>query len=543
MPKSKARSHQHDVDDEVSYFNSAFDTKRPGLRAYFGNVVKGQPDDYQVPTFAKGVSTKALLKQWDAVLKSIDYEWPSLYEYEIDLAKKVGPMSITLPLKERLDDIDAYYEGISLPSEPISNGALLSVLSEWKGLGGLTVRSQAHTLDMMRKSTNSGSPFFTKKRNVVNRTVPCSVWWGGNYVYQKLPGRTWNAAAVLGWRGQEGGPSDEDVKQRVVWMFPFSVNLQELRVYQPLIEGAQKLRLVPAWVSMDEVDRRITAMFDTKADDDLVVCTDFSKFDQHFNSSLSDFTYSVLSEIMSPSFETTQWLTNIFPIKYMIPLAYNWETIRFGKHGMGSGSGGTNADETIAHRGLQYEAALSNGAKLNPFSQCLGDDGVLTYPGITVEDVVAAYTSHGLEMNPDKQYASTEDCTYLRRWHHKQYRVGNVCVGVYSTMRALGRLRYLERRMDPDIWSDDAICLRELSILENCKWHPLFEQFVDFCIARDKLKLGLSVPGFLDNIEGIARDLVDQMPDFLGYTKSLQTNDPVGGIKEWRIYRYLKSIA
>lgn len=537
------------------YYDNSFSTvaRKTGLRAFLGNVRRGQPEVYTVPTFAKGISTQSLLKQWDAVLQSIRREWPSLYEFEIDLAKKVGPMSVTLPLKERLSDIDQYYDGILLPSKPLDESAVRAVMSEWKGLRGLTPRSNALTLRNMRLSTNSGSPFFMKKRLVVNETLPMQVGLvavnglhdpvPGQYLAKRNPSNPsglWYGAAVLGWRGQEGGPSDEDVKQRVVWMFPFAVNIGELTVYQPMIEGAQKLRLVPAWVSMDEVDSRITAMFDSKASDDLVVCTDFSKFDQHFNHDLQMAAKDVLSSILEPK-TSKYWLDEIFPIKYNIPLVYDVESVRFGDHGMGSGSGGTNADETLAHRALQYEAAIRTGAKLNPNSQCLGDDGVLTYPGITVDDVVAAYTSHGLEMNPDKQYASSVDCTYLRRWHHINYRLNGVCAGVYSTCRALGRLRYLERGLDDETGSDNAIVLRELSILENCKYHPLREQFVQFCMKRDKLRLGLNVPGFFDNIEGIARSLVNHMPDFLGYTKTLQSNDPVGGIADWWVVNYLMS--
>lgn len=82
---------------------------------------------------------------------------------------------------------------------------------------------------------------------------------------------------------------------------------------------------------------------------------------------------------------------------------------------MGSGSGGTNADETVAHRALQHGAAISRGTKLNPNSQALGDDGVLTYPGIKVEDIITYYSKFGQDMNPEKQYAATDNTVYLRR--------------------------------------------------------------------------------------------------------------------------------
>lgn len=523
------------------YYNNSF-VDSQGIRSYFGKVVKGQPEIYDTP-FAKGESTKEMLSRWIAVLKSINTEWPSLYKYEIDLSKKVGPMSIMLPLEERMPDIESYYDGILLPSTPLNSRALKAVMSECSQIRGLRVRSQERTVELMKKSTNSGSPYFAKRRLVTNKTTPCTVSIYRDEVNQVLAGKQFKAAAVLGWRGQEGGPLKSDVKQRVVWMFPYSVNIRELQVYQPFIEAAQRFNIVPAWVSMDEVDKRITAMFDTKAADDLVVCTDFSKFDQHFNAEMQEAARTIIAACLTPERATQDWLDYVYPIKYMIPLAYDVGKVKFGKHGMGSGSGGTNCDETLAHRALQYEAAQLAGARLNPNSQCLGDDGVLTYPGITVEDVVKAYSSHGLEMNADKQYAATQDCTYLRRWHHSKYRSGGICVGVYSTCRALGRLRYLERFQDPRYWDAKAVALRQLAILENVKWHPLKTQFVEFCMKRDKFRLGLDIPHFLDDIESIAQSKIDDMPDFLGYTRTLQEQgDPTGGISQWWIVKYLKSL-
>lgn len=531
--------------NNVINFGSYFQLPNQGLRTYFGRVVKGNSLIFDTP-FARGESTKDLLQAWEKELVSIRQQWPSLYDFEMDLAAKVGPMSVMKPLKDRMDDIDSYYEGILLPSKPILHSAIAAVIKDWNPGGGLQVRNQRMTVDLMKKSTNSGSPYFTKRRDVVEDTYPCSVEIVSPNVLQHLPSKTWEACAVLGWRGQEGGPSVSDVKQRVVWMFPFSVNICELQVYQPLIETAQRFNIVPAWVSMDAVDKEITQLMDTKADNDLIVCTDFSKFDQHFNSSLQDASREILTAILTPNDQSQNWLTYVYPIKYSIPLCYDYGKFRFGKHGMGSGSGGTNADETLAHRSLQYEAAILKKQRLNPHSQCLGDDGILSYPGITVDDVVQAYTMHGLEMNETKQYASTHDCVYLRRWHDKEYRVNGICAGVYSTCRALGRLRYLERFYDPVMWGPKMVALRQLSIIENCKYHPLFEKFIEFCMKRDKYRLGIDIPGFLANIEDEARQAIDHMPDFLGYTKSLQWEShgsDVTGISNWSVIKYLKSKA
>jgi len=538
------------------------------VQAFLGNILKGQPKVWTAP-FAKGDSMEKILNDWKDVLVSIKDKWPSLLEFENDLAKKVGPLSVQQPLEKRIPDIEHYWDDILLPSEPIDAEAIKAVSKEFAPLSPVHVRSQKNTLEMMKKSTNSGAPLFTKKRKVIKETYPCTVEYEPNdrfpwaVVRQYQPEGPTFTTAIIGWRGQEGGPQEEDVKQRVIWMFPFSVNLCELQLYQPLIEGAQSHSLVPAWVSNELVDARITDLFDTKSPDDLIICTDFSKYDQHFNPHMQECAETILRNITPNTKDANRWINRVFPIKYHIPLVVSgytptdeekdkqrsvggatWATDKVcllsGQHGMASGSGGTNVDETLTHRALQYEVALRHGKELNPNSQCLGDDGILSYPGITVEDVVESYESHGQECNVDKQYASTQDCVYLRRWHHKDYRTNGICVGVYSTCRALGKLRYLERYMDPEYWTPELVALRQLSIIENCKWHPLFHEFIEFCMKRDKYRLGIDIPGFLDNLTKFAEKAIDHMPDFLGYTKTLQ-GDTIDGIASWEVVKYLKS--
>lgn len=526
--------------NEIS-FGDYFKLPNPGLRSYFGNVVKGQPLIYDTP-FAKGESTENMLAAWDGVLKSINDEWPSLYAFESDMRGKVGPLSIMKPLSERFDDIEEYYKHVNGTYQPVSERAIKACLAKWNQARGLKLRGLGRTVELMKKSTNSGSPYFTKRRNVVDSAVNSTVRTDGNLVFQTLKNENWLAAAVLGWRGQEGGLKDDDVKQRVVWMFPFAVNAHELQVYQPLIEAAQRFNIVPAWVSNERVDKEITLLFDTKDPEDLIVCTDFTKFDQHFNPALQECARAMLSGIFRGDVQYTSWESDIFPVKYNIPLAYDFGKVKYGKHGMGSGSGGTNADETLTHQCLQLEAAQSKGKLLNPHSMCLGDDGILTFPGITVDDVITSYSTHGLEMNESKQYASKQDCVYLRRWHHSKYRVNGLCAGVYSTMRALGRLRYTERYYSPDVWSKEMVNLRYLSILENVKYHPLKEEFVKFCMKRDKYRLGLDIPGFFENLNSLAAEATAYMPDFLGYVNTLQAEATGLGIQSWWIVNYLKSL-
>lgn len=507
-----------------------------GLRAYFGAVREGYDVEIRTPFF-QGAPLSDIIMQWEKHLDPLKRELPTLYNYEIDQSLKVGPMSIRKPLRDRMDDIESYYVPLTRNATPIDQQAIDRVIKEWSCVRGIRLRSEDRTVSEMKLSTNSGSPFFTRRRRVVDSTVPCTSFVKGQTsVIQILPSGTYEACAVLGWRGQEGGPSVEDVKQRVVWMFPFAVNLNELQFYQPLIQAAQSHHLVPAWESLDAVDRRITMMMDTKAPNDVVVCTDFEKFDQHFQGPMQDAALSIFETLATEETAMKDWLNYVFPIKYQIPLMYDYGQLRYGRHGMASGSGGTNADETLVHRSLQYEAAGRDRSELNPYSQCLGDDGVLTYPGITVNSVVKTYQSHGQVMNPDKQYVSTEDCIYLRRWHSKQWSVDGVYAGVYSTMRALGRMCEMERFYEG--WDARMVALRQLSILENVKNHPLGEEFIEFCIKGDKYRLGLDIPGFFDDIGAIAKEYIDEIPGAMGYARSIG-KEP--NISKWWVVRYLAS--
>lgn len=520
-----------------------FQLPNPGLSSYLNHVENGQPENYRTP-FYKGKTPEEVLDSWNSILLSIASDWPTLYDFECDLAKKVGPMSVMKPINERMEDIESYYESIFLDSIPISPKAILSALDEWKQVRSLSLRDEQLTALIMKKSTNSGSPYFTKRRNVLTKTLPIDMTHDGYFLGKDR--EYYKYIATLGWRGQEGGPTVEDVKQRVVWMFPFAINIKELQVYQPLIEMFQRHNLVPAWIGMDAVDQGVTNLFDTKDPEDFVICTDFTKYDQHFNTVCQSAAYACLNFLLKQGAESQSWLKDVFPIKYNIPLLYGWGQIRTGPHGMGSGSGGTNVDETLVHRCLQHEAALSNRCKLNPHSQCLGDDGILSYPGCTADDVVRTYSSHGLPMNPDKQYVSKQDCVYLRRWHHISYRRDGICVGVYSTNRAIGRLMHQERYYDSDTWNEKMVALRQLSILENVKYHPLGERFIDFCMEGDKYRLGIDIPGFLENIVTYAEEAIDYMPDFLGYTKSQSRSEKdfkSRGIADWWVVKYLKSKA
>lgn len=518
-----------------------FNLPNPGLRAYFKHNVDGSNDDYR-PPFWSELSREEVLKLWQQRIDNsvLHANFPTLYEYELEMKAKVGPMSIQQPLSRRKESIESYFTDVKLRSEPLDKVAVDATVKFFSPAGGIRVRSKERTLNEMRLDTNSGNPWFEKRILAANAAKASYVYYDQFSKEWKIatPSGEYSLCAILGWRGQEGGPLPEDVKQRVIWMMSMGLNLTELQTYQPFIASMQRVNLIPAYVSMDAVDRKVTELFRSKGANDIVMCTDFSRFDQHFNKDMQDGALQVESRLLADESSRREH-ERIFNAKFEIPIICSEDMMISGPHGMGSGSGGTNFDECMAHKILQFEAAIRKGRTLNVNSMAYGDDGILTYPGMTAEDVIETYGRHGQEMNPQKQYVSKHDCVVLRRWHSTQYVIRNVMVGVYSTFRALGRLLAQERFYDPEIWSKEMVVLRALSILENCKWHPLFHTFVDFVISGDRYRLGLEIPGFFDTLSRRAKEAIDKMDDFLGFTKTIQNSRRDGGIMDWAVVQYL----
>lgn len=516
-----------------------FEWPNRNLRSYLVRQRDGNPDVYETP-FYRGVDLHEVIDRWYKVLEPGLSEWPTLLDFEKEMRAKAGPMSVQKPLSERMDDILAYYN-LSDGENQLPDEVVTQLLRNWASVRGLGMYSVDRTISNMKLSTNSGSPWFTKRRWVVDKLLPFHITYEGGSDWRLVtPEFNGFITAVLGWRGQEGGPSVDDVKQRVLWMFSMAANVEELRVYQPLISAMQRSGFVSSWLGDDAVDIRITKLMDTKHPDDLIVCTDFSKFDQHINPGCQASALKILQGLFTPSDDFAEWCHTIYPIKYGIPMCYDIGKFILGYHGMGSGSGGTNADETLFHSGLQVGAALANGSSLNLNSMCLGDDGILTYPGIKVEDVVDFYTQFGQDMNVDKQYASPYDCTYLRRWHHVDYRDKGICVGVYPTVRALTHLRMLERFIDPDKWGVKAVAMRNLSVIENCRYHPLGEEFVQFCMKGDKFRLGLDIPGFIDNLDAEFNKAKADGTLYVSYSAEFGNPKPPS---QWWVVRTLKKLA
>jgi hypothetical protein len=57
--------------------------------------------------------------------------------------------------------------------------------------------------------------------------------------------------------------------------------------------------IIPAYISVDRVDSEVTALFDSVKSDDLIICTDFTRFDQHFNKSMQAAAEYVITNMLA----------------------------------------------------------------------------------------------------------------------------------------------------------------------------------------------------------------------------------------------------
>lgn len=275
----------------VTKLEDYFDLPNPSLRTVLARNATGNKEDYQTPFF-KGISTPNLLGGWDKFLRATGMpdKYPNMYAFENELRQKVGPMSLMRPFSQRVGDVELYYTQVQLPSKPLDGNAMDALLDMFKGKRGIRTCSQQTVWDNLdSKSRSAGAPTMLKKKLAIRDTLPAAVSGTDNLDTPKWHGKT---CAVMFSRGQEGGYSAdlhkqmELVKNRVVWGTPLGEILEEGQFYQPKIAAKQKMAEFPHLRSDKDVDERITDLFDSKPPDDLVVCTDFDHYDQHYNKNM-----------------------------------------------------------------------------------------------------------------------------------------------------------------------------------------------------------------------------------------------------------------
>lgn len=435
------------------------------LSVYLNNVLKGNSTSIVTP-IAKDIDPNSILAEWDSFFEANKYKLNStLIDLEYSNRSKFGPRSIAKPWKDRVSDVKSYFSNkqcrFNSPKFNMKKGFLRPIRI-------------SKAVNYLKNSTSAGLPDYVKKKVVKNSLVEN---------FDDLLSR--QDPCILFTRTQEGN------KTRTVWGFPVVDTLNETMYYQPLLVHQKGLVWRSALLGPEYVDKAISTLIaKAKQADLLLVSVDFSTFDASVSKKLINSAFGYIKSLFQSSYHVQlEYIKNRF-INIGILTPYGVYT---GDHGVPSGSTFTNEVDSI----VQYLVAKSSKViSSDELIQVQGDDGAVAIKESDYERLKQAFIDAGLVFNSSKSYKSKDFIIYLQNLYHCDYadESGNIG-GIYPIYRALTRLCFQERWTnfeDYELEGRDYYSLRSLSILENCKNHPLFREFVEFIKSKDKYSLTFS---------------------------------------------------
>jgi len=442
---------------------------------------------------------EAWLKRFKANSKLINSD---LLELETEQMNKFGPRSIAKPGADLLSRIYGSFKPVNIDTSelrvfnnPNTNLRPVSIL---------------HSAEATRSNTQAGAPTLEKKGLERDNTVRDFEFW-----YSK------DLAMVCATRTQEGG------KTRIVYIYPYVDIIQENRFFLPLFNS---LRTEPEFVAFngpDPVDKALTKLLLKVKDDPDYVCFsgDISGFDNSVKKQLQDNGFAEIETYFQSRYlDELGEIASRFGSK---PLVLPDERVITGLHGIPSGSNFTGVLGSVVNRQVLNSTPSE--------CQVMGDDFVTITK--SPDSIFRKYRLVGLDINEEKTKIKPSSFVYLQRLHHLDYMVDGEAKGVYPTFRALNRLCYPESRSDFDRFGlngRDYFAIRSLTILENCKNHPLFEEFVTFWLSFEKYKLPSksSIPAFVKMLESRTAPLGTRN----------QYGNYVEGIRSFKAYNIAKRL-
>lgn len=402
---------------------------------------------------------KTILQAWDKVFNdNTNLMNNDLLELELSNRKKYGARSVAAPWSDiRQSVVDSFNikttECSHLNSNPPSS----------LNIGKLRPISLENSAKLTKRNTQAGAPTLLKKGKVMDYTFDN---WRKLYS-EFLP-------MVPAIRTQEQG------KTRLVNIVSYDNIMQENRYFVPLFNLLKDEFCFSGFKGPDAVDTAMTQLIRYAVENDqLCISGDIEGFDLSVGTQLQLSAFEEISGYFQSSY--TPEIMEMFNRFNTLPLATP-DGMFVGEHGIPSGSNLTGIVGSLVNRQVsQHPPELS---------QFLGDDFALV--ATTSDEVFSKYESCGLTLNKTKTLIKPYSFVYLQKLHHPDYVVDGEYKGIYPTYRALLRLVYPERFSDFNDYNlngRDYFAIRSLSILENCKYHPLFEEFVKFWMRFEKYKV------------------------------------------------------
>jgi hypothetical protein len=462
--------------------NRGFDTA--SARGIVPNILRSTVDgsDRSIITpFGEDYGPEKLLEDWSRIFDTSSSNFPDqLLELEASQKLKYGPRSIQIDWVSRRDSVKEYFDTPDLDSDIINIAAKHSKKSATlKSLrtGGLRALSKDNAMLLLKNSTNSGLPSVAKKGTVKEFTINKYDELVSAYEDGLLP-------CLLFTRTQE------QKKTRAVWGYPMIQTLREMTFYSPYLKLERTFPWRAALNGPDAVDNGIKRIFTESKSSETFVSIDFSAYDASINHQLIKLSFDqFIKEFFQKQYhdELINLASNISTIGLLTPEGI-WE----GSHGVPSGCTFTNAVDSVVQylvtNSLRESLEDSVVDRIIDSCQIQGDDGAYLVPDEHLDVFLKHFTKFGLKVNIEKSYQSKNHIIYLQNLYVKDVYE----TGVYPIYRALNRLVYQERFTEfskADLTGKDYFGIRAISILENCKNHPLHEEFVKFVQNNNKYSL------------------------------------------------------
>jgi len=425
-------------------------------------IIKGTDLVVETPLI-KNKTADEVISSWNKVFKKYSNSMNDvLIDIETNQKDKISPRSIALPWSERKESLYDYFnrEQPDYTFKPKFNES-----------GSLRPISLSNAVDYLKNNTAACLPSMLKTKDVKSKLKD------NNYLNDCL---SEHYPCVLFTRTQESK------KTRNVWGYPKAEAVNEMRFYIPLQSEQKKLKWRKALVGPKETDIAITEMINfAVSNDKTLISIDFSSYDASVSKNQIDVAFDYIkSHFQKDYHDDIDKINFTFQnIGIVTP-----DGIIEGQHGIPSGSTFTNEVGSIVQYFMYEDINLS----YMDYMQCQGDDGALVTDDENVDKLTSAVPKYG-------QGIKKEKCTFAKNWivflqnlYHIDYMINGIIGGIYPTYRALCRLMYQERWSDFEkygISGQDYYSIRTIQILENCKFHPLFPEFVKFIYNLDKYNL------------------------------------------------------
>lgn len=472
-------------------------------------LLVGSKEVYLTPLAKKGVPIEIFV-DWNFVFEANTHKMNSdLLELESSNRSKFGPRSKAGEWETRIASLEASYK--------CQNENHVALFHHTRGENTLSPVSINEAVQKAKLCASSGLPFLAKKAKVIDEAVQNF----DELLKRKDPG-------MVNTRTAEKG------KTRNTIGYPIADTLLESMFYIPYLLFERNLYHRAALVSPHLVDTRISEIINSAVSTGRIIYSvDFKGFDASVLYQYIILSFEDVKSHFAPSFHS--YLDYICERMYTITILTPGR-IFFGKHGIPSGSGWTNAIDSKIQEGI---AALNEFINLLE-CQIQGDDGVYIMFRDNIEEFENTFKYAGLKLEKSKSKISDNSCVFCQKLYHVDYADGDGFIGgIYPVYRALNRLCFQEKFVNfksLGIQGKDFYGIRTLTILENCKYHPLFEELVRFVLAREKFSMDISEDGLSRYCKLLEIDPSGPL------RVNQQYGSSVTGIQEFSSYKLIQKI-